>query len=59
MAGPVGPAGTFNRTLTFCHLCAQPSEDIICEACKIRVQAESFEKKRKAEKEGRVETGRR
>lgn len=47
------------RGVTYCHLCAQPSEDIICEACKVRVQAESFEHKRRIEKEGRVETGRR
>jgi nucleotide-binding universal stress UspA family protein len=46
-----------NKTL--CYLCARPSQDIICEACKIRVQAEAFEQKQKIEKEGRVETGRR
>lgn len=44
---------------TCCHLCAKPSQDIICEACKIRVQAEAFEKKQRVEKEGRIETGQR
>jgi nucleotide-binding universal stress UspA family protein len=44
---------------TFCHLCGQPSQEIICEACKIRVQAEALERKQRIEKEGRVETGRR
>jgi len=47
------------KSVTFCHLCAQPSEDIVCEACKIRVQAEAFERKQRIEKEGHVETGRR
>jgi nucleotide-binding universal stress UspA family protein len=45
--------------VTYCHLCARPSQDIICEACKVRVQAEAFEKKQRVEKEGRIETGRR
>lgn len=47
------------ESITFCHLCAQPSQDIMCEACKVRVQAEAFEQKQRIEKEGRVETGRR
>jgi hypothetical protein len=42
-----------------CHLCAQPSQDIICEACKVKVQAEAFEQKKRIEKEGQVGTGRR
>ena len=45
--------------VTFCHLCGLPSQDVICEACKIRVQAEAFERKQRVEKEGRVESGRR
>lgn len=44
---------------TFCHLCGQPAHDIICDACKIRVQTEAFDHKRRIEKEGRVDTGRR
>ncbi len=44
---------------TLCRLCAQPSQDIICEACKIKVQAEALEQKQRIEKEGRVGTGRR
>jgi hypothetical protein len=39
---------------THCQLCAQISQDIICDACKARVQAEAFENKMKLEKEGRV-----
>jgi universal stress protein A len=44
---------------TFCHLCGQPSEDVICEGCKVRVQAEAVERKYRVEKEGRIEAGRR
>jgi nucleotide-binding universal stress UspA family protein len=47
------------KGMTFCHLCAQPSDEVICETCKIRVQAEALERKKRVEKEGRVETGRR
>jgi nucleotide-binding universal stress UspA family protein len=43
-----------DRSATFCHMCGQPSKDIICEACKIRVQAEAVGKKRRIEKEGGV-----
>jgi nucleotide-binding universal stress UspA family protein len=39
---------------TFCHLCGKPSNELICEPCKIRVQAEALEKKKKVEKEGKV-----
>ncbi len=48
-----------DKGVTFCHLCGQPSKDIICESCKIRVQAEALERKQRIEKEGRVEVGRR
>jgi universal stress protein A len=44
---------------TYCHLCGQSALDIICEACKIRVQTEAFDRKQRIEKEGRVDTGRR
>jgi nucleotide-binding universal stress UspA family protein len=43
----------------YCHLCGQPAHDIICDACKIRVQTEAFDHKQRIEKEGRVDTGRR
>jgi nucleotide-binding universal stress UspA family protein len=43
---------------TFCHLCGQPSGDMICEGCKVRVQAEAVERKCRIEKEGRIEAGR-
>jgi hypothetical protein len=39
---------------TFCHLCGKASNEFICEPCKIRVQAEALEKKKKVEREGRV-----
>ncbi|MHB8483614.1 MAG: universal stress protein [Nitrospiria bacterium] len=45
--------------LTYCHLCGQPSHDILCDACKVRVQSEAFSMKQRVEKEGRVDTGRR
>ena len=48
-----------DRGVTFCHMCGQPSKDIICEACKIRVQAEAIGMKQRAEKEGRSGSGRR
>lgn len=40
--------------LTFCHLCGRPSVDILCEACKTKVQAEAVERKWRVEKEGRI-----
>jgi universal stress protein A len=43
----------------YCHLCGQLSHDIICDACKVRVQSEAFEMRQRVEKEGRVDTGRR
>ena len=39
---------------TFCHLCGRPSVDVLCEACKTKVQAEAVERKWRVEKEGRV-----
>ena len=47
------------KSVTFCHLCAQPSQDIVCETCQVRIQAEALGRKQRIEKEGRVETGRR
>jgi nucleotide-binding universal stress UspA family protein len=44
---------------TFCHLCGRPSVDVLCEACKTKVQAEAVERKWRVEKEGRVGAGRR
>jgi len=42
-----------------CMICGKPSADIICESCKIRIQAEAIEKKQEIEKEGRTDTSRR
>ena len=39
---------------TFCHLCGKASNEFICEPCKIRVQAEALEKKKRVEQEGKV-----
>ncbi len=47
-----------SKGVTFCHLCGQPSQDIVCETCKIRVQEEAFERTEGVEKGDRVETGR-
>ena len=44
---------------TFCHLCGRPSADVLCEACKTKVQAEAVERKWRVEKEGRIGAGRR
>ncbi|MFI5305005.1 MAG: universal stress protein [Nitrospiria bacterium] len=44
---------------TYCHLCGQPANDIICDACKVRVQTEAFDMKQRVEKEGRIDSGRR
>lgn len=41
-----------------CMVCGKPSADLICDSCKIKVQAEAIEKKREVEKEGRSDTGR-
>ena len=45
--------------LTYCHLCGLQAHDIICDACKVRVQSEAFDIKRRVEKEGRIDMGRR
>jgi nucleotide-binding universal stress UspA family protein len=58
-ASPAAGGAVSDKDTTFCHLCGKPSQDIACEACKIRVQAEAFDRKQKVEKVGRVGTGRR
>jgi nucleotide-binding universal stress UspA family protein len=40
-----------------CRICAAPSLDLICDACKARVQAEALARKRAVEKEGRIGAG--
>lgn len=42
-----------------CMICGKPSVDMICESCKIKIQAETVEKKQEIEKEGRTDTSRR
>lgn len=55
----ISQAAEARRETALCQLCGQPSKEIICETCKIKVQAEALDKKRQIEKEGRVEAGRR
>jgi len=42
-----------------CRMCGRPAGELICEACKVKVQAEAYARKAEIEKEGRVGTGRR
>jgi len=35
-----------------CHICGKPGSDIICDHCKIVVQADALSAKRKIEKQG-------
>lgn len=43
----------------FCSVCGEPATDIICDPCKAKIQGEQIDKKRRVEKEGRTDTGRR
>jgi universal stress protein A len=47
------------RSLGTCHVCSEPSEDIICTSCKAHIQAEAFEQKTKIEKAGKMDASRR
>lgn len=42
-----------------CSMCGQPSLDVICDACKAKVQGEALDTKHTIDKEGRTDTGRR
>jgi len=42
-----------------CMICGKPSAELICDACKIKIQAEALDKKREVEKEGRTDACRR
>lgn len=42
-----------------CTICGKPSEEIICEPCKIKVRGEALEHKIEEEKAGKTDTGRR
>lgn len=41
-----------------CMICGKPSVDMICESCKVKIQAEAVEKKQEIEKEGRTDSRR-
>ena len=41
-----------------CMICGKPSADMICESCKVKIQAEAVEKKQEIEKEGRTDSRR-
>lgn len=43
----------------FCSVCGEPATDIICDPCKAKIQGEQLDKRRRIEKEGRTDTGRR
>ncbi|MBI3594246.1 MAG: universal stress protein [Nitrospirae bacterium] len=47
-----------NRNSGSCRVCSEPAQDIICDKCKVRIQAEAFEQKSKVERAGKVETAR-
>jgi nucleotide-binding universal stress UspA family protein len=56
-ATPAPAPATRRERPAKCTICAAPSPDIICEACKNRVQAEALARKRVIEKEGRTGAG--
>jgi nucleotide-binding universal stress UspA family protein len=60
-APKVAPAATApeagRERPTRCRICAAPSPDLICDACKTRVQAEALARKRDIEKAGRPGAG--
>ncbi|MFZ5863826.1 MAG: universal stress protein [Nitrospirota bacterium] len=51
------PSEPRGETVSRCRVCGAPSAEIICDACKTRIQAEAVARKREIEKEGRVGTG--
>lgn len=42
-----------------CSVCGKPSEETICEACRIKIRGEALEHKMEEEKAGKTDTGRR
>lgn len=47
-AGPEAPATA--RTTEHCAVCARPSADLICEACRARIRGEALERKQREER---------
>ncbi len=41
-------------SLRLCLVCRNPSDDLICEACRARIRGEALERKRREERAGRV-----
>ena len=48
-AGPEAPAPELRR----CLVCASPSDDLICAACRARIRGEALERKQREERAGR------
>jgi hypothetical protein len=47
------PAGPEAEPVRHCRVCAQPSEDLICEPCRARIRGEALERKMVEERAGR------
>lgn len=47
-------AGAAEPTVARCLVCAQPSEDLVCETCRARVRGEALDAKTRAERAGRA-----
>jgi predicted amidophosphoribosyltransferase len=43
----------------YCSVCGEPAADIICPACKAKIQGEAAHKKQQIEKEGKTDSRRR
>ncbi len=41
-----------------CTICGKPSEETICEPCRIKIRGEALEHKIEEEKAGKTDTGR-
>ncbi len=46
------------KKVKVCTICGKPSEEIICEHCKIKIRGEALEHKIEEEKAGKTDTGR-
>lgn len=55
-AAPAETAEPRRETRSPCRICGKPADELICETCKTRVQAEAVARKRAIEKEGRIDS---
>jgi hypothetical protein len=53
-AAPPVQAEEAPAALRQCLVCAAPSEDLICEACRARIRGEALERKLREERAGRL-----